>query len=50
MCPNVLVFVHPHKVSISEDIACVVVDDCANEVNGGVILWGDCFQEDTISC
>jgi hypothetical protein len=36
MCPDVLVFVQFHQVLIFEDIACIVVDDGANEVNGGV--------------
>jgi hypothetical protein len=36
MCPNVLLFVHLHKVLVLKDIACVVVNDGANEVNGGV--------------
>ncbi len=50
MCPNVLVFIHLHKVLIFEDIACVVVNDGTDEVNGGVRGWGDCFQEDALSC
>jgi hypothetical protein len=50
MCPNVLVFTHLHKVLIFEDAACVVVNDDANEVNGGVRGWGDCLQEDAFSC
>jgi hypothetical protein len=33
-----------------EDIACVVVDDGANEVNGGVRWRRDCFREDALSC
>ncbi len=49
MCPNVLVFVHLHKVSIFEDIACVVINDGTDEVNGGVKGWGDCLQEDVFS-
>ncbi len=44
VCPNVLVFVHLHQVSIFEDITCVVVDDGTNEMNGRVRGWGDCFQ------
>ena len=49
MCPNVLLFVHLHKVLIFKDIACVAINDGANEVNGGVRGWGDCFQEETFS-
>jgi hypothetical protein len=49
VCPNVLVFVHFHQVSIFKDIAFVVIDDDANEINGGVRGWGDCFQEDALS-
>ncbi len=44
-----LVFVHFHHVLILEDIACVIFKDGANEVNGGVIGWGDCFQVDALS-
>ncbi len=36
MGPHLLVFVHLHMVSIFEDIACIVVNDGADEVNGGV--------------
>jgi hypothetical protein len=36
VCPNVLVFVHLHQVSIFEYIASGIVDDVANKVNGGV--------------
>ncbi len=36
VCPNVLVLAHYHQVLIFKDIACVVIDDGANEVNGGV--------------
>jgi hypothetical protein len=36
-------------VSIFKDIACVVVDDGADEVNGGVRGWRDCFLEDAFS-
>jgi hypothetical protein len=36
-------------VSIFEDIACVVIIDGADEVNGGVRGWGDCFQVDALS-
>ncbi len=35
VCPNMLVFIHFHQVLIFKDIACVVVNDGANEVNGG---------------
>jgi hypothetical protein len=49
MCPNVLVFVHLHKVLIFKDVACVVVNDGPNEMNGEVRGWGDCFQEDAFS-
>ncbi len=48
-CPNVLVFVRLHQVLIFEDIACVVVNDGTNEVNGGVSGWGECSQEDAFS-
>jgi hypothetical protein len=48
VCPNVFVFVHFHQVSIFKDIACVVVDDGTNEVNGGVrgrgLFPGGCFE------
>jgi hypothetical protein len=44
------VFLDFHQVTIFEDIACVVVDDGVNEVNGGVRGKGDCFQEDALSC
>jgi hypothetical protein len=37
-------------VSIFKDIVCVVVDDGANEVNGGVRGWRDSFEEDAFSC
>jgi hypothetical protein len=47
--PNVLVFVHFHQVLKFENIACIVVDYGANEMNGGVRGWGDCFQEDALS-
>ncbi len=50
MCPNVPVFVHHHEVSIFEDISSVVVNDGTDEVNGGVIGWRDCFQEDAFRC
>jgi hypothetical protein len=50
VCPNVLMFAHFHQVSIFEDIACVVINDGANEVNDGVRGWGDCFEEDALSC
>jgi hypothetical protein len=50
VCQTVLVFGHLHQVSIFEDISCVIIDDGANEVNGGVRGWGDCFQEDVFSC
>jgi hypothetical protein len=50
VCPNVFVFLLFHQVSIFKDIACVIVDDGANEVNGGVRGRGDCFQEDALSC
>jgi hypothetical protein len=30
------VFAHPHEMMIFKDIACVVINDGANEVNGGV--------------
>jgi hypothetical protein len=50
MCPNALVFVHLHQVSLFEDITCVAINDGANEMNGGVRGWGDCFQEDALSC
>jgi hypothetical protein len=46
MGTNLLVFVHLHKVTIFKDITCVVINDGANEVNGGVRGWRDCFQED----
>ncbi len=36
MCPNVLVFVHFHQVTIFKDNACVVINDGTNEVNGQV--------------
>jgi hypothetical protein len=36
MGPHLLVFVHLHEVLIFKGDACVVVDDGANEVNGGV--------------
>ncbi len=49
MCTNVVVFVHLHTVLIFKDIACVIVNDGANEVNGGVRGWGDSFQEDAFS-
>jgi hypothetical protein len=39
VCLNLLVFVYLHKVLIFEDIACVVVDDGGDEVNGGVRGW-----------
>jgi hypothetical protein len=45
MGPHLFVFVHLHKIMICEDIACVIVDDGANEVNGGVRGWRDSFQE-----
>jgi hypothetical protein len=47
--PHLLVFVHLHKVSIFEDITCVVINDGANEVNGEVRGWRYCFQEDVFS-
>ncbi len=47
--PHLLVFVHLHKVLIFKDITCVIVNDGANEVNGGVSGWIDCFQEDAFS-
>ena len=43
------VFVHLHQVLILEDMTCVVVNDGANEVNGGVRGLGDCFQEDAFN-
>jgi hypothetical protein len=43
------VFVHLHKMTIFEDIACVVVNDGANEVNGGERGWSNSFQEDAFS-
>jgi hypothetical protein len=49
VCPNVLVFVHFYQGLIFKDITCVVIDDGANEVNGGVRGWGDHFQEDAFS-
>ncbi len=36
-------------MTVFEDIACVVVDDGANEVNGGVREWRDDSQEDAFS-
>ena len=36
VCPNVLVFVHFHQVSIFKDVACIIDNDGINEVNGGV--------------
>ncbi len=36
MGPHFLVFVNLHKVLIFKDFAYVVVDDGADEVNGGV--------------
>ncbi len=44
MCPNVLVFVHLHKVLIFEDITCVVINDGTDEVNGGVRGWRACSR------
>ncbi len=49
-CPNVLVFFHFHQVSIVKDIACVVVNDGTNEVDGGVRGWGGGLQEDAFCC
>ncbi len=40
----------PIGLSIFKDIACVVVNDGAYEVDGGVRGRGDCFQEDALSC
>jgi hypothetical protein len=45
MSPHLLVFVYLNEVLMFEDITCVVDDDGANEVNGGVRGWRDCFQE-----
>ncbi len=42
-------FVHLHKMTIFEDIACVIIDDGVDEVNGGVRGWRDSFQEDAFS-
>jgi hypothetical protein len=36
-------------MTIFEDIACVVLDDGADEVNGGVRRWRDSFQEDAFN-
>jgi hypothetical protein len=36
-------------MTIFKDIACVVINDGANEVNGGVIGWRDSFQENAFS-
>jgi hypothetical protein len=36
-------------MTIFEDIACVIVVDGADEVNGGVRGWRDSFQEDAFS-
>ncbi len=47
--PHLFVFVHLHKMTIFEDIACVIVVDGADEVNGGVRGWRDSFQEDAFS-
>jgi hypothetical protein len=47
--PHLFVFVHLDKMTIFEDIACVIFDDGANEVNGGVRGWRDSFQEDAFS-
>jgi hypothetical protein len=40
VCPNVLVFAQLHQVLIFKDIACVTVDEGANEVIGEVRGWG----------
>ncbi len=49
MGPHLFVFVHLHKMTIFEDIACVIVYDNANEVNNGVRGWRDSFKEDAFS-
>jgi hypothetical protein len=36
-------------MTIFEDIACVVINYDADEVNGGVRGWRDSFQEDAFS-
>jgi hypothetical protein len=43
--PHLFVFVHLHKMTIFEDIASVVIDDGADEVNHQVRAWRDRFQE-----
>ncbi len=50
MYPNVLVFFHFYQVSVFKDIACVIIDDGANEVDGGVRGWGGGLQEDALCC
>ncbi len=47
--PHLFVFVYLCKMMIFEDIAYVVIDDGADEVNGGVRGWRDSFQEDAFS-
>ncbi len=49
MSPNLLVFVHLHKVSIFKNITCDIVNDGIDEVNGGVRGWSNCFEEDAFS-
>jgi hypothetical protein len=48
--PHLFVFVHLHKMTIFKDIASVIVDDGADEVNSQVRGWRDRFQEDAFSC